>query len=303
MNIFTICLSLILFFLLSISLMNFALIHIIFRISFTKYLFLFSSLYIILTFKFFIDKHISILFSGEKSLLIVNLSVQLVFYVLVFYFLFKLMSLLKPFSKAFAITMMAIGLTAGFGDYIINQPALASLYGNNIIHYTAMLGMSAFNFYSARVLLKGVDPAWDLSLQLLIRKIGKFIMFLYLPAIWCMALIQMAFFTFRFQIFMIDLFFIALYSIQSLSFLIKYIEKQKNSKRNAGLTSEFLESHNISTREQDVLTLVLTGLSNKEISEKLCISLSTTRTHISHIFEKTEVKSRMELLYKAVFYS
>jgi DNA-binding CsgD family transcriptional regulator len=48
----------------------------------------------------------------------------------------------------------------------------------------------------------------------------------------------------------------------------------------------------LSTREIEVLRLVLEGKRNREICDELHISLSTVKTHLSHIFSKTEVSSR-----------
>ena len=55
----------------------------------------------------------------------------------------------------------------------------------------------------------------------------------------------------------------------------------------------------LSTREYEVLQLVTQGLSNAEIAEKLCLSLSTVKTHVSTLFVKMEVRSRTQAVEKA----
>ena len=50
-------------------------------------------------------------------------------------------------------------------------------------------------------------------------------------------------------------------------------------------------SHQLSSREMEVLKLVATGQSNKQISEKLYISVHTVITHRKHITSKLGVKS------------
>ncbi|MGO4888406.1 EAL domain-containing protein [Anaerobacillus sp. MEB173] len=52
----------------------------------------------------------------------------------------------------------------------------------------------------------------------------------------------------------------------------------------------------ISTREMDVFKLIVNGLSNKEISEKLCISEHTVKNHITHILQKLDVTDRMQAM-------
>ena len=52
----------------------------------------------------------------------------------------------------------------------------------------------------------------------------------------------------------------------------------------------------LTPREFEVLELVVGGLNNPEISEKLCISIGTTRTHVSNIFSKMGVNNRAEAI-------
>jgi len=56
----------------------------------------------------------------------------------------------------------------------------------------------------------------------------------------------------------------------------------------------------LSSREKDVLRLMVDGASNKEISEKLIISISTVRTHVEHILEKLAVSGRTAAAVKAM---
>lgn len=55
----------------------------------------------------------------------------------------------------------------------------------------------------------------------------------------------------------------------------------------------------LSTREQEVLTLMSKGMSNAEIAESLFLSLSTVKTHASNLFIKMEVRSRTQAIEKA----
>ena len=53
---------------------------------------------------------------------------------------------------------------------------------------------------------------------------------------------------------------------------------------------------NLTERESEVVSLVLQGLSNKEIATKLFISTNTVKTHLRAAFEKSGCRSRFELM-------
>jgi ATP/maltotriose-dependent transcriptional regulator MalT len=52
--------------------------------------------------------------------------------------------------------------------------------------------------------------------------------------------------------------------------------------------------------EHDVVRLVSEGLTNPQVAERLFVSLSTVKTHLSHIFAKLGVSNRTELARQAV---
>jgi DNA-binding NarL/FixJ family response regulator len=59
---------------------------------------------------------------------------------------------------------------------------------------------------------------------------------------------------------------------------------------------EFCSKFEVSPRESDIVHEICNGLSNKEISEKLFISLQTVKDHTHRIYMKTNVKSRVQLI-------
>lgn len=63
--------------------------------------------------------------------------------------------------------------------------------------------------------------------------------------------------------------------------------------------SVFLESSNLSAREQEVLSLIAEGYSNQGVADKLFISLHTVKTHARKINAKLGVKSRTQAIVKA----
>jgi DNA-binding NarL/FixJ family response regulator len=60
-------------------------------------------------------------------------------------------------------------------------------------------------------------------------------------------------------------------------------------------------AHGLSPREEEVVKLVVCGLSNRQISEALFISENTVQRHLSNIFEKVGVRSRKGVLKRLFF--
>jgi DNA-binding CsgD family transcriptional regulator len=58
-----------------------------------------------------------------------------------------------------------------------------------------------------------------------------------------------------------------------------------------GQTNPYSDSHDLSERERDVLILVAKGMANKEIADRLNISIHTVMSHRKNITHKTGIKS------------
>jgi DNA-binding CsgD family transcriptional regulator len=59
---------------------------------------------------------------------------------------------------------------------------------------------------------------------------------------------------------------------------------------------EFCKKFQVSPRETDIVREICNGLSNKEISDKLFISLQTVKDHTHRIYIKINVRSRVQLI-------
>jgi NarL family two-component system response regulator LiaR len=58
--------------------------------------------------------------------------------------------------------------------------------------------------------------------------------------------------------------------------------------------------HDLTEREREVLELMVEGLNNREIAERLIISNSTVKNHVSNIFSKLGTSSRTQAVALAV---
>jgi ATP/maltotriose-dependent transcriptional regulator MalT len=81
---------------------------------------------------------------------------------------------------------------------------------------------------------------------------------------------------------------------------LKYISKlEDNDHYTANKHTISKEEYGLSSREEEVLFLIAQGLKNQEIADKMFVSLSTVKTHTKNIFEKLDVRNRIEAAKKA----
>ena len=74
-----------------------------------------------------------------------------------------------------------------------------------------------------------------------------------------------------------------------------YVTRNENFVLDTALVAQL----ELSRRELEILGLLAQGYSNQEIAAKLFVSLSTVKTHIQNLFEKLEVKRRIQAVEKA----
>ena len=68
----------------------------------------------------------------------------------------------------------------------------------------------------------------------------------------------------------------------------------------ASRLAERLRRPDLTTRELEVLRLIATGNSNKEIATALCLELGTVKTHVGKILEKLQARDRTEAATQAI---
>ena len=79
------------------------------------------------------------------------------------------------------------------------------------------------------------------------------------------------------------------------------VEKEVYVHRNENfvLDRSLVDKLELSKRELEILGLLSRGHSNQEIAETLFVSVSTVKSHIQNLFEKLDVKRRMQAVEKA----
>jgi DNA-binding CsgD family transcriptional regulator len=79
-------------------------------------------------------------------------------------------------------------------------------------------------------------------------------------------------------------------------YLRKYAVASSLQAMSPDIMKQFLQDYKISKREEEVIQELCAGRSNKEISQALFISLQTVKDHIYRIYQKTDVKNRVQLI-------
>ncbi len=79
-------------------------------------------------------------------------------------------------------------------------------------------------------------------------------------------------------------------------YLLNYITRENSLFLINNLPESFIKSYKIGKRETEIINMIIQGLDNKEIADKLFISESTVRNHISNIYRKVNISNKVELL-------
>lgn len=92
---------------------------------------------------------------------------------------------------------------------------------------------------------------------------------------------------------------VSLAYVKRLSYLLS-MEQSKNRGNLEQETDHHIDVINsLTAQEKTVLALIQAGLKNKEIAERLNISLSTVKTHINNIYHKLQVNNRFMAVQRA----
>ncbi len=214
-----------------------------------------------------------------------------------YYLLFRVLTHMKNISLTVALVPTAlvfiVQMLRTIVYYTMGEALTMALYPVMIALVSWYLFFVGFAFW------KGIDKNWNQALQILIRRMGLLTM-IFAPISAALYISLHIFGTGANTIISLDFLYLGIWSLVSVSVVLHYLTRIGTIPDRTSADQSFLENYAISPREAEVLELILQGFSNKEIGNKLCISFTTSRTHVSHIFEKTGVSSRMELVAKVL---
>lgn len=67
-----------------------------------------------------------------------------------------------------------------------------------------------------------------------------------------------------------------------------------------GNTNPPESDYHLTTREKEILNMIVCGMGTEDIADKLFISADTVRNHFRHIYEKLQVHSKAQVVAKAI---
>jgi DNA-binding NarL/FixJ family response regulator len=83
------------------------------------------------------------------------------------------------------------------------------------------------------------------------------------------------------------------------SLVASVVTELSRSFEESGGTPDAVKIRSLTEREREVITLICEGLQNKTIAQRLAISDTTVRHHLTSIFAKLDLENRLELVIYA----
>jgi DNA-binding CsgD family transcriptional regulator len=223
--------------------------------------------------------------------IIISISIALAIYILGYLVLVEIDERNKFYAKV--ATIFIIGVQVGRSLlYFSGQNQIVDL-----LHAAFISSISAYLFFIGLLMYRGFQPSWNPAIQRMVKEMGLATM-IFAP-LSSIIYIYLNMLKIENQI-SLDFVIIGVWGIVVAKVLLHYLSRIGTVPVSGHVDDTFIAKYKISKREKEVLALILEGFTNKEIGEKLFISFTTARTHVSHIFEKTNVKSRIELVSKVL---
>ena len=59
----------------------------------------------------------------------------------------------------------------------------------------------------------------------------------------------------------------------------------------------YLQQKGLSKRESEVVILVVQGLTNKQVADKLCVAEKTVKFHLTNVYKRMNISRRSEIIW------
>ncbi len=106
------------------------------------------------------------------------------------------------------------------------------------------------------------------------------------------------YFQYQIKIFPVGFFFSVIYylvlNVISIFLLARYFLLKINLLENKLITDKFISKFSITVREKEIMLLLMEGCTYDQISAKLFIAVSTVKSHIHNVYQKTGSKTKTQ---------
>jgi DNA-binding CsgD family transcriptional regulator len=192
---------------------------------------------------------------------------------------------------AHAVALL-VALTAQVGRGVIGALGLATLLGQ--LRLPAIGAISLYLLYAGIICVRYGRLDDSPTVASLLSRVG-WLLALFAPLSTVFYLVLYTVPPDLRPVFSLDFLFALGWSAVLISAFVRHLSSPE-TELEQGVPAGFRENYQITEREAEVVSLVAQGLSNKEIGERLFVSLTTVRTHLYNVFKKTGAKSRIDLL-------
>ena len=196
-----------------------------------------------------------------------------------------------PNYLAIVFTVFVVAIQVGRMLLVVIGPPEAAAR----IRFPSVALISLYLFFLGMVLYRSAEAEPDETVSLLLRRLS-ILTLIFAPASAVFYLISYHYPAVGRLHISLDFFYFTVWSIITIGVFLRYLSRPTALLEEGKISEAFVSAYKISQREAEVVELISRGLSNQEIADKMHVSLSTARTHIYNVFQKTGAKSRVELL-------
>jgi DNA-binding CsgD family transcriptional regulator len=194
-----------------------------------------------------------------------------------------------PISRARSLVHLGIAIV------LVASGALAEIFPDAFVDPFDALAIAAVLVYGLYVLYSGFGTIEPPPLRSLVRDA-----LVYIPTMLALMLAQLFTRTLRstpaiFRDYPVtEVGFYLGIEILLLGYALKHLFKVEST--GSALSESFIQRYRISPREREIVLMMVHGYNNRKIGESLFISTMTVKNHIYHIYQKTGVQNKVQLI-------
>jgi DNA-binding CsgD family transcriptional regulator len=187
-------------------------------------------------------------------------------------------------------------LYAGIGVVVAALGALRELVPGNVTLAALILGLVGVQVYALCLVLPQLRRILNLPLRFLVRDFAwLFMAGMVATCIDCALRFLPVMPSYFREFSIVELLYCYVASVMLLNYTFRHLFLIENNST-VMLPEPFTRQFGISPRERQIVSMMIQGYSNRRIGEELFISSMTVKNHIYHIYQKTGVANKVQLI-------